>query len=639
MAHAPQVIDPDSGNEDSGQSSVQGTWLVLALAVWAGLSLGHGTGLDIVSLGVKWIQLPGSVSDAGGQVGFLIGERILAATLGLTAVVILFLMVNKAASFGALALGSLIPAWILCGALGLLAWKLIIIYTTELVHFAQYALVGALFSIALGRGRRPQFAFVVVFFLGMLDEVWQHYGLHVWLLEEQTHYLDWSDPFLNGIGAFAGVLPAACWLRLRECGTTQMHVIYASAGIAVIVLFPLLLLDPATLSSWFGSYPYYPFWDEHTNFKPVHWVTPYEGIPLIPAFLLLVGSVLDPVRRATSVMVLAICGLLFGIAIQPLSRTNGTIVHEKVPHALVMPVAEDVITIDGHAEEPVWDQATRLGPFRDNLSGGALAPTCRDQPALPRTEARVLWSTQALYLSLSVRDEDVWARQLERDSPGVLRDEGIRIMIDDGGEEVLFYEVDLSPANGLVDMLQLVASAPIDFEPWSPTLGWRHFDAPQITSAVHVEGSLEMVSSPQVPIVSAPDSGYTVEVRVPWSVFRTSSSPSSNSAHIALPPKPSDRWRLGLYRLETPRPSTELAQSVSVEDAQMQLGVSTSQWPALMEERDWTVDAQGRLPGSQVWGEIARRCGRLQAWSPTFLDLRRPSHFGVIEFSPPPSLH
>jgi hypothetical protein len=644
MADTPSQTDADSGAADSGdsvaaESTVQRAWLVLALAVWAGLCLGHGTGLDIVTLLVKWIQLPGSVSDQGGQVGFLLGERILAGTLGLAAVTILVLMLYKAASFGALALGSMVPAWILCGAFGLLAWKLIIIYTTELVHFAQYALVGVLFSIALGRGRRPQLAFVLVFFLGMLDEVWQHYGLHVWLFEEQTHYLDWSDPFLNGIGAFAGVLPAACWLRLRGCGTTQMHVIFVSAGLATVALFPLLLLDPATLSSWFGSYSYYPFWDEHTNFKPVHWVTPYEGIPLIPAFLLLVGSVLDPIRRAPSVMVLAICVLLVGVAIRPLSRANGTIVHEKVPHALVMPVAENVITIDGLAEEPAWDRATRLGPFRDNLSGGDSAPTCRDQPALPMTEARVLWSTEALYLSLSVRDEDVWAREYERDSPGILGDEGIRLLIDDGGEEVLFYEVDMSPANALVDMLQLVAGPPVDFDPWAPTLGWRQFDAPQIASAVHIEGSLEMVSSPQAPIVSAPDSGYTVEVRIPWSVFRTSSSPSSNSAHIALPPKPSHRWRLGLYRLETPRPTNELAPWVSVEEAQMQLGVSTGQWPALMEERGWTVDAQGRVPGSQVWGEVVRRCGRLQAWSPTFLNLRQPGHFGMIEFSPSPSLH
>ncbi|MEC8990170.1 MAG: hypothetical protein VX656_02900, partial [Candidatus Latescibacterota bacterium] len=192
------MAEPDSQTDHA--TTVQHPWLVLALGVWAMLCLGHGTGLDVVSVLVEWVRLPGTVSEQGGQAGFLVGERILAGTLGLCGFLAIIIFIRRAMVFGALALIGAVPAWLLCGVLGWLAWKMIIVYATELVHFAQYALVGALFSVALGRGRRPQLAFVITFGLGMLDEVWQHYGLHVWLMGERTHYLDWSDPFLNGVG-------------------------------------------------------------------------------------------------------------------------------------------------------------------------------------------------------------------------------------------------------------------------------------------------------------------------------------------------------------------------------------------------------------------------------------------------------
>jgi len=626
------MAEPDSQTDHA--TTVHYPWLVLALGVWAMLCLGHGTGLDVVSVLVEWVRLPGTVSEQGGQAGFLVGERILAGTLGLCGFLAIIIFIRRALVFGALALIGAVPAWLLCGVLGWLAWKMIIVYTTELVHFAQYALVGALFSVALGRGRRPQLAFVITFGLGMLDEVWQHYGLHVWLMGERTHYLDWSDPFLNGVGAFAGTLPAASWLWIRETGTSQRHIIYLTAAGSTLILFPLLLVGPATLSSWFGSYSYYPFWDEHTNLKPVHWVTPYEGIPLIPAFLLLVGSCLDPIRRTPSVAVLAICLLLVGLAIQPLSRSTAMPVHEPVARAKVTSVSVGSIIVDGKPE-PVWETATRLGPFVDNLTGQTVANECADRRALPATEARILWSSEALYLLVEVVDDDVWARDLPRDHGGLLSDEGLRIFIDDGGDEVVFYEFDLSPANRVVDQLQLIAGAPFDFDPWSPSIGWLRYDATQVETAVDVRGSLETVTSSYSPVTSPPDEGYTAELRIPWEVFRTSTTGSSNSALLRIPPEPGQLWRLGLYRREIPRPRESLPGQVSAEAARAQLGVAPGEWENLIQSSGWDVDADGNIAGSRVWGESVRRCGRLQAWSPTFLDLRQPGHFGVVEFIGP----
>ena len=612
---------------------VQRLWLVMALSVWALLSLGHGTGLDIVSVMVEWARLPGSLSEEGGQTGFMIGERVLAGILGGLFLAALITILRRASRFGALALIGLIPAWALCGALAWLAWKIIIVYTTELVHFAQYALIGALLSVAIGRGRRPQLAFVIACVLGLIDEAWQHYGLHAWLLEERTHYLDFSDPFLNGIGAFAGVLPAASWLRLREEGASQIRIVHVAALAASVILLPLLLVDPVTLSSWFGSYPYYPFWDEHTNLKAVHWVTPQEGIPLMPAFLLVVGSVLDPVRRGLTVTTLAISAVLIGVAIQPFSRIEGTPVHEQVPVASVHRIEDAAIRIDGMGGEPAWQQANVLGPFVDNVTGLDRAADCAHEQPLAATHARVLWSTEALYILLDVQDPDVWARDLPRDSTTLLADEGIRLFVDDGGDEVLFYEFSLSPANTMVDVLQLVPAAPLDFNPWSPTMSWIRFDAPEVSHAIHVDGTLEWVDSALEPVTSTVDVGYQAEIRIPWQVLSAGSSPSGNSARAALPPRPDQQWRLGLYRMETPRPVGPLPAYYTPAEAQAQLGLTPAAWEDLVHERSWQLDEEHGAPGSQIWAEHARRCGGLQAWSPTFHDLRQPARFGVIQFS------
>ncbi len=611
--------------------SVQRPWLILALILWAVLTLGHGTGLDVVTLLVEWARTPGTISESGGQIGFLRGERILAMLVGLLFLGMLGFIVRRAVSFGVRALVAASPPWFLCAGLAWLCWRIVIVYTTELVHFAQYALIGALLTVALDKGRRPQLSFVVAVGLGFVDELWQHYGLHVWRLGESTHYLDWSDPFLNGVGAFAGVLPAVTWLRLRGDGFSQAGVVYKAALIAALPL-PLVLLDPVTLAAWFGSYPYYPFWDEHTNLKAVHWVTPYEGIPLFPAFLLVVGAVLDPVRRTPSVAVLAAATVLVGLAIQPVSRQRGTAVHEVVPQTMVSLIDDADILIDGHADEAAWSDAPRLGPFVHNTDAADRYALCPGTPILPATHARILWSSAALYILVETEDVDIWARDLARDAGGVLGDEGVRLLIDDGGEEVLFHEINISPANAIADLLQLMGGAPLDFNPWAPALGYIRFDANEISTAVVVDGSLEIVSSQFSPVVTDVDVGYHVEVRIPWEVFRTTSTPSDNTVHTTLPPQVGHRWRLGLYRRETPRPQQALQERVDVPSARQRLGLSVDDWQSLAAERLWDT-GDGMVTGVGLWQEVVHRCGGLQAWSPTYKDLRQPARFGVIEFS------
>ena len=613
--------------------SLSAPFLAAALLLWAVLAFGHGLGLDIVTQLFDWARTPGALSAAGGQHGALWVERLLAVLFAALALGCVVLLAWRLRAHPVVELQRVAVPWLLWASLLWLAWKSIIIYTTELVHFAQYALIAFLLSLALGRGRRPQLAFAAAFGLGIVDEVWQHYGLHVWVLGEHNHYLDWSDPLLNGLGACGGVLPVATWLRLRGQGVSSMRFVQRVFAVATVLLLPLLLVDPATLASWMGSYHYYPFWDEYTNSKPVHWLTPYEGVPLVLAGFLFLAALVDPRRRTPTIGVLAVIGLLGTLAVRPPSRMAGTPVHEPVPRAIVPHAAAGAVVVDGHLDEPAWARAPRLGPFQENATGAARLPDCgADGRELQATYARLLWTDTDLLIAFEATDTDVWARPDHVERAVFHSDEGVQVLVDDGGEEVTFYEFGLNPANRASDAFFFAAAAPLDYDPWGDKVGLYRWQAPEVRSAVAIDGSLDEAWGRMAPPVSASDVGYGVELAIPWEVFRTSSVPSSLTERSYLPPQPGQRWRLGLYRMNQPRVPTAIPDSiVAAARAAEVLGSALALERAVAARRLTPGEAGYHLP--QVWNEALNHCIEVQAWSPTYLDLLRPSHFGVIEFA------
>ena len=615
--------------------------LAAALAVWALTTVGHGYGLDVVTGFFDWARQPGSLVAEGGQAGFDRGETvILAGFLLLACAALAYLAWRLRHTPPRLMLEAAVP-WALWSGGLYLAWKIIILYTTELVHFAQYALVGLLLCLAIDRGRRPQLAFVLAVALGLVDEAWQHYGLHQWLLAEHTHWMDWSDPILDALGAAGGILPVVTLQRLRrDAPTSDFRSVKVALALGAALLLPLLLLDPVTTSSWLGSYPYYPFWDEHANLKAVHWLHPHEGIPLFLGALLVLGTVLEPRPRPLSQRGLALLVLLLIPVVRPESRARGRAVHEQVPTVRARHVSEAPPAIDGLLDDPAWTRAERLGPFR-NTADGSPRSTCtpgfHPRP-LATTHARVLWDDQFLYVAFEVDDDDVWARALARDNGGVAGDEGLRVFVDDTGDEITYYEFDLSPANALYDAFNLMSGPPLDFEPWARQLGLARWSADGVRTAVAHRGEMASVQS-WAAVESRPASaGYTAELAIPWEVFRTTTTPSGGTVRTHLPPEPGDRWRLGLYRVERPRPlvpAGAATETLSRDQAREALGVTEEALADMLDEDQLQTDAEGRFSRHQVAARGAQLCVENQAWSPTYRDLHQPARFGVLEFVRP----
>ena len=64
------------------------------------------------------------------------------------------------------------------------------------------------------------------------------------------------------------------------------------------------------------------------------------------------------------------------------------------------------IKVDGKLDDPVWNKVAPLGDFRQNLDGS---------PGVDKTEAKMLYDDDFLYVSFRCADNNIWATLKKRD--------------------------------------------------------------------------------------------------------------------------------------------------------------------------------------------------------------------------------
>jgi cellulose/xylan binding protein with CBM9 domain len=169
--------------------------------------------------------------------------------------------------------------------------------------------------------------------------------------------------------------------------------------------------------------------------------------------------------------------------------------------------------IDGVLDDAAWKTATAL-TLVDSLDG---------RPAQLRTTARLTWDDEALYVAFDSEDPDVWGTFKNRDDPLYTQDV-VEIFIDADADGKTYNEIEVSSHNVVFDAYFPARRQGMD-------LSWDS----GLQSAVKVNGTIDDPSDR--------DQGWTVEMRIPFA--RLSSVPH-------LPPRPGDRWRFNLYRLDLP---------------------------------------------------------------------------------------
>lgn len=623
--------------------------VLVALGMWALLAFGHGVGLDVAYALFSWAQKPGNwLCPEGGSAGQARFELILTSVFLAIAGLVLGNVIWRLRGLRPTrrALLEELVTWAVWACLVVVIFKVYIVYATEFVHFAQYALIGCLFALALG-GDRPQQAFLCTFALGFLDEIWQHYGLHLWLRGD-VHYMDWSDEVLDGLGAVGGILPFVTLRRLRgeEVTRDTSPLLRRAVVVAALLLLPLLLLDPVQSAWLLGTYPsWYPTWGEYLNHKPTHWPAPRQGIPLLLAALFVLGTLVEPRRKAITQGGLLLLVALLLVSIEPFSRRGGMPVHEVVP-TLTIPRARGPIAIDGRVDEAEWAGAARVGPFVSGSSGKAAG--------MLETHARLVWDDQALYVAFECSDPDVWYREAAaHDDRGLPGDEVVELFLDDGGDEITYVEVEVSPRNVTYDLWNFIPAAPVDHDPYARFIGLYQWEAQGLETAAQVDGTADATVG-WGPVEHEAgrdlDRGWTVELRFPWEALRTTTTPSSNTVRgPQTAPKPGERWRLNLCRVERPRPMPEEVgapgETIDAAEARRLLGahqpggapLSDKDWGQVLRDGLLTPDAEQRFPRGAV---VALSYGRpefgvlqLQTWAPAWQpSFHQPRFFGAVTF-------
>jgi putative heme-binding domain-containing protein len=187
-----------------------------------------------------------------------------------------------------------------------------------------------------------------------------------------------------------------------------------------------------------------------------------------------------------------------------LGRKSHTIPHTSKP-----------LRIDGRLNELAWKKAPSLGSFEFTWSNAG------DGPKQP-TQAKLLWDEKYLYAAFTCTDTNIQATRTERDSP-VYRDDCVELFASPFvNDPKRYFNLEI---NALGTRLDKFRPNGVRLEqPWNPD---------GILIATSHNGTLNDDSDI--------DKSWTVEVAFPFAALGKT---------LLRPPRPGDKWRLNLHRLE-----------------------------------------------------------------------------------------
>jgi len=171
--------------------------------------------------------------------------------------------------------------------------------------------------------------------------------------------------------------------------------------------------------------------------------------------------------------------------------------------------------VDGMIQPAVWKQAEPVSLL--------LADT--GKPPKQPTEVRLLYDDDYLYVAFHCLDKDAWGSFTHHDDP-VYAEEAVEIFIDPTRRQRSYIEIEVSPLNVVLDLYILN-------DPRCPPMRpLQHWNCAGLRTATHVERDRNHRAT-----------FWNCEMAIPF-----------NQMHDApnLPPKPGDRWRVNLYRIDRP---------------------------------------------------------------------------------------
>ncbi|MCM8768091.1 MAG: carbohydrate-binding family 9-like protein, partial [Candidatus Omnitrophica bacterium] len=206
------------------------------------------------------------------------------------------------------------------------------------------------------------------------------------------------------------------------------------------------------------------------------------------------------------------------------------------------PKATGKIIIDGKLIEDDWKKAPVIKLF-DIVSGQL--PSFRSEP-------RVIWDEQFLYVAAFFQETNVWATvDLKRrygaplvfprnESEIMGSDTFLKAIFDPDADERNYVEFHVNPFNSLFDCFFTRGKDSLQNQPPDRVYHYE-WSCPGVISAVNIEGTLNDLTDR--------DTGWSVELAIPW----TSLKPFMRT----FPVKPGDIWKAHLGRVWRSGPYAE----------------------------------------------------------------------------------
>ncbi len=221
--------------------------------------------------------------------------------------------------------------------------------------------------------------------------------------------------------------------------------------------------------------------------------------------------------------------------------------------------------IDGNLDS-LWNSAPWTNYFVD-IEGSA-----KPEPRFT-TRAKMLWDVEYFYIAADMQEPHVWATLENRDDI-IFYDNDFEVFIDPDGDTHEYYELEMNALNTVWDLLLIKP-----YRDGGPAV--HYWDITGLKTGVSVDGTLNDPSDT--------DSGWTVEIALPWKAL-------SECAHKSSPPEPGDIWRVNFSRVEW---RTDIIDSAYVKQVDP---VTQKSLP----EDNWVWSPQGlvNMHYPEMWGMV-----------------------------------
>jgi len=171
------------------------------------------------------------------------------------------------------------------------------------------------------------------------------------------------------------------------------------------------------------------------------------------------------------------------------------------------------VKVDGKLDDMVWTKVSPLRNLRNNLDGS---------PGAAKTEAKILYDDDFLYVSFRSTDKNIWATLKRRDEH-LWDEEVVELFVQADPHQTSYIELEVNPLGTMLDIYLLDIRKPLHYESWnSQRLKW----------GVELFGTVDGKDG---------DREWTCEIALPMEDVVTARN---------LPPQAGDRWRINLYRME-----------------------------------------------------------------------------------------